>query len=115
MDANEGAAVPTRVSVIGYDSQVVTLMPLDVWVPDEDGGNVLGSNISNLLLVMGGPALFSAIPYDAAYNVDLALLAVFSLVLVGFAFVGRRHDMSRANGIVFVMLYAAYLALSVIR
>ena len=29
-------------------------------------GNVVGSNISNLLFVMGGPALFSAIPFDLA-------------------------------------------------
>ena len=46
---------------------------------------------------------------------DLALLAVFSLVLVGFAFIGRRHEMSRANGIVFVVLYAAYIATSLLR
>ena len=78
-------------------------------------GNVVGSNISNLLLVMGGPALFASIPYDPAYNLDLALLAVFSLVLVGFAFVGRRHKMSRANGVAFVVLYAAYIAASVLR
>ena len=78
-------------------------------------GNVVGSNISNLLLVMGGPALFANIPYDAAYNLDLALLAVFSLALVGFAFIGRRHEMSRANGVVFVVLYAAYIAASVLR
>ena len=78
-------------------------------------GNVVGSNISNLLLVMGGPALVANIPYDAAYNVDLALLAIFSLALVGFAFIGRRHEMSRANGVVFVVLYAAYIATSVLR
>ena len=78
-------------------------------------GNVVGSNISNLLLVMGGPALFADIPYDAVYNVDLALLALFSAVLVGFAFIGRRHEMSRANGVVFVVLYAAYIATSVLR
>ena len=78
-------------------------------------GNVVGSNISNLLLVMGGPALFASIPYDPVYNVDLALLAIFSLVLVGFAFMGRRHEMSRANGVVFVVLYAAYIATSLLR
>lgn len=78
-------------------------------------GNVVGSNISNLLLVMGGPALFASIPYDPAYNLDLVLLALFSLVLVGFAFIGRRHEMSRANGVVFVVLYAAYIATSVLR
>ena len=78
-------------------------------------GNVVGSNISNLLLVMGGPALFANIPYDTVYNVDLALLAIFSAVLVGFAFIGRRHEMSRANGVVFVVLYAAYIATSILR
>ena len=78
-------------------------------------GNVVGSNISNLLLVMGGPALVANIPYDAAHNVDLALLAIFSLALVGFAFIGRRHVMSRAQGVVFVVLYAAYIATSVLR
>lgn len=78
-------------------------------------GNVVGSNISNLLLVMGGPALFASIPYDPAYNLDLVLLALFSLALVGFAFIGRRHEMSRANGVVFVVLYAAYIATSVLR
>ena len=78
-------------------------------------GNVVGSNISNLLLVMGGPALFANIPYDVVYNVDLVLLAVFSLMLVGFAFIGRRHEMSRANGVVFVVLYAAYIATSLLR
>ncbi len=78
-------------------------------------GNVTGSNIANLLLVMGGPALVSSIPYDAAYNLDLALVAVFSLALVGFAYVGRRHEMSRVNGVIFVVLYAAYIAASVLR
>lgn len=37
MAENDGAAVPTRVSVIGYDAQVTTLMPLDVWEPGADG------------------------------------------------------------------------------
>lgn len=78
-------------------------------------GNVTGSNIANLLLVMGGPALVSSIPYDAAYNLDLALVAVFSLALVGFCYVGRRHEMNRVNGVIFVVLYAAYIAASVLR
>ncbi len=37
MAQNDGSATPTRVSVIGYDSDVVTLMPLDVYEPDADG------------------------------------------------------------------------------
>ena len=40
MAENEGAAVPTRVAVIGYDSKVTTLMPLDTYAPDADGDYV---------------------------------------------------------------------------
>lgn len=78
-------------------------------------GNVVGSNITNVLLVMGVPALFSPVPYDPAYNFDFALLAVFSVALVGCAFIGRRHTFTRANGIVFVFLYVVYIVASMLR
>ena len=48
-------------------------------------------------------------------GMDLALVAAFSLALVGFCYVGRRHEMSRVNGVIFVVLYAAYIAASVLR
>ncbi|MFR3451634.1 MAG: sodium:calcium antiporter [Collinsella sp.] len=41
-------------------------------------GNVVGSNITNVLLVMGVPALFSPVAYATGYNLDFALLAIFS-------------------------------------
>ena len=37
MEQNDGAPVPTRVGVVGYSSDVVTLMPLDVYEPDAEG------------------------------------------------------------------------------
>ena len=40
MAENEGAATPTRVAVIGYDSKVTTLMPLDTYTPDDNGDYV---------------------------------------------------------------------------
>ena len=78
-------------------------------------GNVVGSNISNVLLVMGVPAMIAPIPYDAAYNIDLGLLAVFSVVLVGFCYVGRRHTITRGQGLVFVMAYLVYIVFSTLR
>lgn len=75
-------------------------------------GNVVGSNITNVLLVMGVPALFSPIAYDAGYNFDFALLAVFSIMLVGFAFVGTKHTMTRREGVAFVFLYVVYIVVS---
>ena len=77
-------------------------------------GNVVGSNVTNVLLVMGAPALVAAVPYATSYNLDFGLLALFTAVLAGFAFMGARHQMSRANGVVFVVLYVAYLGLALI-
>lgn len=78
-------------------------------------GNVVGSNISNLLLVAGAPALFSPVGFDAAYNFDLVLVAVFSVCLVVFTFVGTTRTFSRRCGLVFVMFYVIYLAMSLLR
>lgn len=72
-------------------------------------GNVVGSNITNVLLVMGVPALFSPVAYATGYNLDFALLAIFSIMLVGFAFVGAKHAMTRREGVVFVFLYVVYI------
>lgn len=78
-------------------------------------GNVVGSNITNLLLVVGMPALFAFVPFAGAYNVDLALLAAFSGGLAGCAFIGTRHVFTRANGVVFIMAYLFYLVFSLLR
>lgn len=77
-------------------------------------GNVVGSNITNVLLVMGVPALFSPIVYAFSYNIDFALLAIFSVVLVGFAFVGTKHTMTRREGVFFVFIYIVYIVASAV-
>lgn len=77
-------------------------------------GNVVGSNITNVLLVMGVPALFSPIGYATGYNLDFGLLALFSVTLVGFAFVGTKHTMTRREGVLFVFIYVVYIVISAV-
>lgn len=77
-------------------------------------GNVVGSNIANVLLVMGVPAIITPIGYASSYNIDFALLAVFSIMLVGFAFVGTKHTMTRRQGVTFVFLYVIYIVVSAV-
>ena len=78
-------------------------------------GNVVGSNISNVLFVMGVPAIIAPVAYDVAYNFDLVILAVMSAALVGFAYVGRRHVLTRIQGLTFVFLYVVYVVASTLR
>ena len=71
-------------------------------------GNVLGSNLFNLLGVMGAAAIAAPIPFsDAIVAFDLwALLAVTALLIV-FMLTGRR--INRVEGLVLVALYVAYI------
>lgn len=78
-------------------------------------GNVIGSNVANVLLVIGAPALFSTVPYDAAYNVDFILQIVFTAALLACAFHRPRNRVGRIDGMAFTFLYVAYIVASLLR
>lgn len=73
-------------------------------------GNVIGSNIFNLLWVLGVSALIRPLPFDVVSNTDILMVIFSSTLLVGAVAVGRRRDtIERWEGGVFIALYAAYL------
>ena len=78
-------------------------------------GNVMGSVITNLLLVAGAPALFAPVAFNPVHNLDLALIAIFAVCMVVFTFVGRTRTFSRRCGLIFVMFYIIYLASAILR
>ncbi|MGM9803894.1 MAG: calcium/sodium antiporter [Muribaculaceae bacterium] len=71
-------------------------------------GNVLGSNIFNVLLVLGLPALVCPISTSSVHIVDYQVLIASALLcyVVVFTFGKRRFD--RIEGIIFLLLYLAY-------
>ncbi len=73
-------------------------------------GNVVGSNIYNILGIGGFTALISPtnVPSEIVRFDNLIMIGA-SLVLVAFAFTGRR--ISRREGAILVAGYAAYVAL----
>ncbi|MEI2776170.1 MAG: calcium/sodium antiporter [Tetrasphaera sp.] len=73
-------------------------------------GNVLGSNIANMGLVLGVPALLGGgVPVPAAaVALDIPFMLASVVVLVPIALTDRR--IHRAEGAVLVLLYAAYTA-----
>lgn len=76
-------------------------------------GNIIGSNIFNLLLVLGATSTLVDIPYDARANVDLAVIAVSGLALMAFTW--RGSDLDRREGVVLLLGYVAYLVFLVWR
>ncbi len=73
-------------------------------------GGVVGSNIFNILLILGASALVGPLIFDPALIVDLLLILLASVLLFSALFVGKRHQIDRWQGIMFLIIYAAYLA-----
>lgn len=78
-------------------------------------GNILGSQIFNIFLIIGVSALLCPINYSFEYNFDMYFLIFGTVLFALFPFIGKKHYMTRANGIIFVTIYAVYLVYSVIR
>ena len=72
-------------------------------------GNILGSQLFNILLIIGVSAALTPINYSKSYDSNLILLIVGSIVLGLFPFVGKKNEMTRSNGVIFVLTYILYL------
>ncbi len=72
-------------------------------------GNILGSNIFNMLLIIGVSALIKPITYNLSYNTDMYIAMIAAFVLFLFAYIPPKNQMSRANGIVYLLLYIIYM------
>ena len=77
-------------------------------------GNIIGSQIFNIFLIIGISAFLCPIKYSLHYNFDIVLLLIGTILFALFPFVGRKHYMTRLNGIVFVLIYAFYIIYSII-
>ncbi|WP_170762075.1 calcium/sodium antiporter [Ruegeria lacuscaerulensis] len=71
-------------------------------------GNVIGSNMFNLLAIVGIATLFGSIPVDPEFlHFDLWVMLGASLLLIPFVFFKR--DITRGWGLLLTLLYAVYV------
>lgn len=70
-------------------------------------GNIIGSNIVNILFVLGITGLIKPIPFEPAFIKDGAIAVVAAVLLWLFAM--PRNKLSRGTGIIFLILYAIYV------
>ena len=76
-------------------------------------GNVIGSNIFNLLFILGISALIHPVAVNTASVYDLMILVVVSGISYIFAFTSRR--IARGEGIFMLMIYAADVVFAILR
>lgn len=76
-------------------------------------GNVVGSNVFNVLLILGTAGAISPMSFLTVNAIDTLILVAFS-VIVGLMCL-RRKNLNKANGVIMLLLYVAYLAYIIIR
>lgn len=72
-------------------------------------GNIIGSNIFNILWVLGISSIIKPIEYSSMLDLDIALVLGSSLILLPLIIFGRKNFLSRNAGILLVVLYIFYL------
>lgn len=72
-------------------------------------GNVVGSNIFNLLWILGLTASIVELPFEVVSNTDLVMVIVSSAMVILALVTSRSNRILRGHGVVFVLAYAAYL------
>lgn len=77
--------------------------------PDIAVGNVVGSNILNVFLILGVTATIKPLPLSPDTNVDIAVAMVASLLLFLSTFLFYKRKITRAEGVIFLVMYISYL------
>lgn len=76
-------------------------------------GNVVGSNIFNLLLILGVSSSIHSIAVTMESLIDILILTIVSVICFIFCKTGKKID--RKEGIVMVLIYCAYTIYAIIR
>lgn len=72
-------------------------------------GNIVGSNIFNMLLIIGVAALITPIKYNVTYNLQMVVLFIAMILMLIYPFIKPKNQLTRWKGLIFVLLYIAYM------
>ncbi len=72
-------------------------------------GNVLGSNIMNIFMVLGISALITPLPFEAKMNQQLLILFVANALMLIFVFTGKGRKLSRFEGALLTLGYVGFM------
>jgi len=88
---------------------VTSLIALKKKSADIAVGNVIGSNLFNIFMVLGVTSLIKPVIFNLALNIDLAILALITLILFLLVFVGKVSKLNKAEAIILLLCYTGYM------
>lgn len=71
-------------------------------------GNIIGSNIFNILLVVGITSIIKPIKYSVDYNIELIFLIMLTLIIVIRALNNEKEEISKKEGIFLIIMFIIY-------
>ena len=72
-------------------------------------GNIIGSNIFNIFLILGVSSVIAPIPFNTSFNFDIALLIISTSLLFIFMFSGVKYKLDRWEAAILLLGYFGYV------
>ena len=78
-------------------------------------GNVIGSNIFNVLLILGISGIISPLRYNSAFSADILVLIFVTLFLFVAMFTGVRKKLDRWEAAILLLFFIGYMSYLIYR
>lgn len=72
-------------------------------------GNIIGSNVFNILLIIGTSSVIRPLSYNVSYNMQMSILIIAMILLALFAIIPPKNKMSRIEGLIYLIMYILYI------
>ncbi|WP_077619318.1 calcium/sodium antiporter [Bacillus sinesaloumensis] len=76
-------------------------------------GNIVGSNIFNILFVLGAASVISPLPVDGKMFLDVILMLLLTILL--FVFSRTKFQIAKSEGIILAVAYIVYMVFIIMR
>lgn len=73
-------------------------------------GNVVGSNIFNIFLILGVSSTIRPLPFERGSMTDVLVAGLSTLLVLYFASRGKRKSINRTEGAILLIIYTGYIA-----
>ncbi len=77
-------------------------------------GNILGSNISNILLILGGSSLIRPLTVEGITGIDMGMVLLAAIFLLASAYLFSKKKLDRVEGVILLLIELAYFTYLVI-
>lgn len=77
--------------------------------PDLLLGNITGSNILNLCLLIGLGAVINPLTFATDFNGSLLILIFVTIFLQIITTINKRNELDRKSGVLLILVYAIYI------